>query len=142
VGVAAEHLVRDPLDDLPEAEGPPFLGDVGVEHDLQQQVTELAEELVVVLLVDGLGDLVGLLDRHGLDGLVGLLAVPGAATGGPEAGDQLDEAGEEHARLDRSGGGGDLGHGAIVPSTAPTAYCGGRILNLLIGRRGMTTFKI
>ena len=67
----------------------------GVEDDLEQQVAELAAQLVVVSLVDGVGHLVGLLDRHRLDALVGLLAVPRAAARGAQAGDQLDESGEQ-----------------------------------------------
>ena len=105
-----------------QPEGPALLGDVGVEDDLQQQVAELAGELVVVLLVDGVGDLVGLLDRHRLDALVGLLAVPRAAAGGAQARDQLDEAGEELAGLGRGGGGLDPGHGGIFPSNGSAAY--------------------
>ena len=105
-----------------QPERPALLGDAGVEDDLEQQVAELAGELLVVLLVDGVGDLVGLLDRHRLDGLVGLLAVPRAAAGGAQAGDQLDEAGEELAGLGRRGGGLDPGHGGIFPSNGSAAY--------------------
>ena len=122
VRVAADHLLRDALDDPLQAERPALLGDVGVEDDLEQQVAELAGELGVVLLVDGVGDLVGLLDRHRLDALVGLLAVPRAAAGGPQAGDQLDEAGEEQAGLGRRGGGLDPGHAGIFPSNGSAAY--------------------
>ena len=110
--VASNHLVRDAPDHLLDAEGPALPGDVGMEDDLQEQVAQLGGQLVVVAVVDGLGHLVGLLDRHGLHALVGLLAVPGTAAGGAQAGDQLDEAGEgetggrglehrDHSRLDQ-----------------------------------------
>jgi hypothetical protein len=41
VRVAAHHLVGDVLEDLPQPESSPLLGDVGVEDDLQQKVPEL-----------------------------------------------------------------------------------------------------
>jgi hypothetical protein len=48
-----------------------------VKHHLQEQVAELLAEIIVILALDGVGDLVGLLDRIGLDRIEILLDVPG-----------------------------------------------------------------
>jgi hypothetical protein len=50
-----------------------------MEHDLQQQVAEFVLEVVEVVAVDGIGDLVGFLDRVRRDAGEGLLHVPGTA---------------------------------------------------------------
>ncbi len=47
--------------------------------DLQQQVAELFLERRHVVALDGVGDLVGFLDRVRRDGPEGLVDVPGAA---------------------------------------------------------------
>ena len=75
----ADHLVGDGRRHVVEAEGAGLLGHVGVEDDLQQQVAEFFLERRHVVALDGVGDLVGLLDRVGRDGREGLLDVPRAA---------------------------------------------------------------
>ena len=71
-------------------------GQGGVEDDLEQQVAELLLEVVVavasVQLVDGLEDLVGLLEQVAGEAAVGLRLVPRAA--GPQGAHQLGEAGQ------------------------------------------------
>ena len=47
-----------------------------MKDDLQQDVAELVGERAIVAAVDGVADLVGLLDDVGLEGCVGLLGVP------------------------------------------------------------------
>ena len=66
-------------DDIAEGEFAGFLGHVRVVDDLQQQVAELVAQIVQVAARDGVGDLVGFLDRVGRDGRKILLDVPGAA---------------------------------------------------------------
>lgn len=77
--VAADHLSRHRLDDVAEIEVAALLSHAGMEHDLQEQVAELLAEIVHVVALDRVGDLVGFLDRVGLDRLEGLDHVPGAA---------------------------------------------------------------
>ena len=50
-----------------------------MENDLQLQIAEFVGERVHVLARDGVGDLIGFLDRIGRDGLERLDAVPFAA---------------------------------------------------------------
>ena len=52
---------------------------LGIIDDLQQEIAELAGQCRPVFALDGVGDLVGLLDRVGGDGGEGLLDVPRAA---------------------------------------------------------------
>ncbi|MNI91498.1 hypothetical protein D3C73_1491710 [compost metagenome] len=49
---------------------------------LQQQVAELLAEIVHVVAFDRVGDLIGLLDRIGLDRREILLQIPGASGDG------------------------------------------------------------
>jgi hypothetical protein len=92
--VAADELLHRGAHDVLELEGPGRgLGDLGVEDDVEEEVSELAPEVVPVLALDGVHSLVGLLDEEVADGGVGLLAVPGALP--PEAADDRDVVGEE-----------------------------------------------
>ena len=84
--MAADQLGRDGLDHVAEVEGAGLLGHAGVEHDLQQQVAELVPEVVEVAALDGVGDLVGLLDRVGRDRPERLLEVPRTSAARPCAG--------------------------------------------------------
>ncbi len=94
VRVAADELFHLEADHVFERErAGRRLRDLGVEDDVEQQVAELALELVPVPLVDGIDGLVGLFDEEVLDGLVRLLAVPRAVT--PETADDGDEVGVE-----------------------------------------------
>ncbi len=77
--VAGDQLVRDRPRHVREVEHPRLLGHPGVEHDLQQQVAELARQLVPGLPGDGVGDLVRLLDGVGGDRGEILLDIPGTA---------------------------------------------------------------
>ncbi len=54
-------------------------GHLGVVDDLQQQVAQLFLERRQVVALDGVGHLVGFLDRVRRDGPEGLVDVPGAA---------------------------------------------------------------
>ena len=63
----------------PKSKAPCFLRHAGVEHDLEQQVAEFVLEVAEVAAGDGVGDLVGFLERVGRDGREVLLQVPRAA---------------------------------------------------------------
>ena len=65
-----------------------------MKHHLQQQVAQFVAEILGIIALDGVGDLVGLLDRVGLDRGEILLDVPGATVFRmPERRHDLDEAG-------------------------------------------------
>src|SRR4029079_11630263 len=70
-----------------------------VEHHLQQDVAELVPQTGGVALVDGLERLVGLLEEVPAQRPVGLLAVPRAPVGTPEAvhhGHEVEQLGARH----------------------------------------------
>ena len=62
-------FVGDGLDHVAEGEFAQLFGHPRVIDDLQQQVAELVAQIVQVAARDGVGDLVGFLDRVGSDGL-------------------------------------------------------------------------
>src|SRR3546814_4879254 len=68
VRMAAHQLVGDRRRHLGEGEVAGLLGHAGVEHHLQQQVAQLVPQRRHVVLLDGVGNLVGLLDGVGRDG--------------------------------------------------------------------------
>jgi hypothetical protein len=70
----------------------------GVEDYLEGEVAQFFGEVGPVLAIDGVEDFVGFLEGVGLDGVEGLFAVPGAASGGAEAGHDFDEALESFSR--------------------------------------------
>ncbi len=90
VRVPANHLVVDAGDYVRDVETSCFPGDIGVEEDLEEQVTEFFGQFFGVTLFDGIQDLVGLLDQEGLERVVGLFAVPRATAGGAKAGLERD----------------------------------------------------
>jgi hypothetical protein len=91
--VPTQELSRDALDDVAEVERARFLGHAGVEHDLQQEVTELVPEIEKIAARDRIGDLASLLDRIGRDGREILLEIPRtAAAGRAQRGHDLDQA--------------------------------------------------
>src|SRR5690606_30779161 len=112
VRVAADELLHLEADYVLERErARRRLGDLGVENDVEQQVAELALELVPVGGVDGIDGFVGLFDQEVADGLVRLLAVPRAFPA--ETPDDGDEVGVE---VGDSGGavfGGEAERGGI-----------------------------
>ena len=58
---------------------------LGVEQDLQKQIAQLPAKFVPIAGVDGLQHFVGFFQRVGLDGVEGLLAIPGTAARGSQA---------------------------------------------------------
>ena len=67
-----------------EIEGAALARDLRVKYDLKQKIAELVLEVHEILALDGIGDLVGFLDRVRRDARKGLLAVPRAAIGGAQ----------------------------------------------------------
>ena len=77
-----DQLVRQPVEHVVDGEVLLFGRHFGVEEHLQQQVAEFAGQLVPVAGIDGLQHLVGFFQGVGLDGVEGLLAVPGTSARG------------------------------------------------------------
>ena len=57
---------------------------LGIKQDLQEQVAEFFGQMRPVAPLNGVEDLVGLLQRVFANGIEGLFAVPGASTGSPQ----------------------------------------------------------
>ena len=92
--MAAHQLGGHGLDHVAEIEGALLLGHAGMERDLEQEVAELVLEVGEIAARDGVGHLVGFLERIGRDGPEGLLEVPGAAAAGrAQRRHDLDQAG-------------------------------------------------
>ena len=89
--VPAHQLGGDGLDHVAEIEGALLLGHASVESDLEQQVAELVLEVVKIAARDGVGHLVGFLERIRRDRPEVLFEVPGAAGAGcAQRGHDLD----------------------------------------------------
>ena len=90
------------LDHVAEIEGALLLRHAGVEDDLQQQIAELVLQVGEIVARDGVGDLVGFLERIGRDGPEILLQVPRAAAAGrAQRRHDLDQAGNVAGGLHR-----------------------------------------
>ena len=79
------QLAREPVENVIDGKRSLLFRHLRIEEHLQQQVAEFAGEFVPVAIVDGFEDFVGLFQRVGLDGVEGLLAIPGAASRSPQA---------------------------------------------------------
>ena len=91
--VARLHLVADRPRDVVEREMAGFLRHARVEYDLEQQIAELAVQLVHVSARDSVGDLVRFLDRVRCDRFERLRDIPvAAALRVAEAGHDREEA--------------------------------------------------
>jgi len=104
----AVHVGGDILDREVLAGG--VRGEVGVEEDLVEHVAELLEHGVAVAGLDGVDELVALLDEVAHEALVGLVGVPGASARRAQLGENHDEFVEFRMRS---------GHAPILPS----AFC-------------------
>ena len=76
VRMAADQLLGDGLDHVAEIEGALLLRHAGVKHHLQQEIAQFVAQIVEIVTDDGVGDLVGFLERVGRDGREILLQVP------------------------------------------------------------------
>ena len=85
VGVAADDLAGDRGLDVGQVEDAGLRGQLGVEDDLEPEVAELGGQLRRGAAGEGVVDLVGLLEEVVAQRLVGLLAIPRAAVGLPQA---------------------------------------------------------
>ncbi|OIQ67200.1 hypothetical protein GALL_512250 [mine drainage metagenome] len=77
--MARHHLVGNRAHHIVEGEKTCILRHLRVKHALEQKIAQLALQLAPRLPLDGVGDLIGFLDRIGCDGGEGLLDIPRAA---------------------------------------------------------------
>ena len=77
--MAADELVADGGDDVGEGENPLLLRHARMEDHLKQQIAEFVPQFVEIAALDGVGHLIGLLDRIGRDGAEILFEIPGTA---------------------------------------------------------------
>ena len=85
----ANQLGRHLLQHFGDIEPAGFLGDLRVHDGQQDQVAELFAQIRIVARADGAGDFVRFLDQARQERLIRLLAVPGAAIGRAEFGDDV-----------------------------------------------------
>ena len=78
----AQHFGADRRDHVGKGESAGLLGHAGVEHDLEKKIAEFLLEIAEIATFDGVGDLVGFLDRVGDDGRKILLQIPRTAAAG------------------------------------------------------------
>ena len=111
--MAADELFDDLPEDVGAGEVASLLGYLDLGRAVEENVAELLGDLLHVALFDGLYELVALLQEEVLEGVGGLLPVPGAAAGGAECGDEL---------LDSLEGAGEavVWHCTISPSPQPS----------------------
>ena len=84
--MAADHLFVDAGDYVRDVEAPRFPADVGVEEDLEEQVSEFFGYFLWVAMFERIEDFVRFFDQVGFECVVGLLAVPWTSSRGAEAG--------------------------------------------------------
>ena len=88
--VTADQLVGDGAGGFLKIEDLPFLRELAVKDDLQQQVAAFLEHLLVVTGLDRVDQFVHLFDGMEADRLVVLFSIPGAAAGAAEPGHHFD----------------------------------------------------
>jgi hypothetical protein len=90
MGVAANQFGVDARCDIPEVKLSGFLGDLGLEDHLEQQVAELLDDRLGLALAQGIDGFVGFFKDVGNEALGSLGEVPGAALGGvAQLGDRI-----------------------------------------------------
>ncbi len=91
------QLAREPIENVINRKRPLLLGHLRIEKHLQQQVAEFAGKFVPVAIIDGFEHFISFFERVGLDGIEGLLAIPGTPPGSPQALHDRDGAFETFA---------------------------------------------
>ena len=102
VRMPADQLGGDRLDHVGEIEGALLLRHPGMENDLQQKIAQFVLQPGQIVASDGIGDLVGFLERIGSNGAEILLEVPrAAASRRAQRRHDLDQAGNVAGGLHR-----------------------------------------
>lgn len=76
--MSRNHFIANPIGDGCKCEMAQFFANCGLINGLQQQVAQFALQIRNIPSINGIGHLVGLLNRVGRDGFKGLFNVPGA----------------------------------------------------------------
>ena len=99
VRVPAHELVADGRDDVVGPERALAARQLGLEHHLKEQVSELGAELLLVAVLDRVDDLARLFEDEASQRIEALLAVPRTPVGREQPLHQLDGARERGALL-------------------------------------------
>jgi hypothetical protein len=91
VRMATGHLVREPSDDVGHGELALLARDLTVEHDLEEKVAQLFDEMVGRAFVDSRQHFVRFLEEVGLQGGARLLPVPRATALASQASHQQEQ---------------------------------------------------
>jgi hypothetical protein len=86
VRVTPYHLVVNFAHHIRDAETLLFAGNFGMENHLQQKITQLLGKLGIITGIERVDHFISFFDQVGAQRRVGLLAVPGAAARGAQAG--------------------------------------------------------
>jgi len=98
MGMPANQLISQLAGNRLKVKRFPLLCQLGVKKDVEKDIPQLLLESMAVSLVDRFEQLVDLLENHGLEGAVRLLAVPRAATRAAQLGhDPGERLGFAHA---------------------------------------------
>ena len=92
--VAPNQFVTDCFDDIFQGEGLPFLAHLGMHDDVKEQIAKFLSQVRVVRFLDCLDRLVTFLNERGTQALMGLLAIPGAASRRTQSGDDFPQSGD------------------------------------------------
>src|SRR3954463_181876 len=79
MGMAPDELFAQRLHYICKVERALLLGHTGMKNDLKEKVAKLLAQICEIVACDGVGDLVGLLNRIGRDGREILVEVPRTA---------------------------------------------------------------
>ena len=91
MGMAEDHFLGDLVDHIVHGEPPQLLFNLSVKYHLHQDVAQLLAHGMGIIPVQGVQDLIGLLQKIPPDGLVGLLGVPGTAARGAQQSHDLQK---------------------------------------------------
>jgi len=78
------QLARESIEDIIDGKCSLLFAHLRIEQHLQEKVAEFARKFLPIAIVDGFQHFVGFFERVGLDGVESLLAIPGAASRGPQ----------------------------------------------------------
>lgn len=92
VGVAADEFCGDLFVDIVEIEFVGLAGDFAVQEDVEEEVAEFFGERFAVIGVKGFEDFVRFFEQSGSQGSMCLFAIPRAAVGSEQAGDDVGDA--------------------------------------------------
>jgi branched-chain amino acid aminotransferase len=129
--VAPHHLVGNQARNVGKAEQAGLFGHAGMEHHLEQQVAQFGGQGREVAARDGVGDLIGLLDRIGRDGLEALRLIPRTAgTRRAQSAHDVEQAAQLAFGIVQ---GSSVGHRRVLPR--PTVQVNGACWSVIVADR-------